>query len=224
MLSPRERRNRRKLLVSAVTLAAVIVVAAVAQRKHAIADPFPATEFTRSRTDEQANRPVFGAGTSRPESDNPLPRETPVQPAETPALQTQDGRDTRIPADVLGTVERWRSSLAKGDVTAHVATYAPRVERFLRQRRVSRDVVQRERNRMLDRYPQINKYEIHDFRLESIKGDRVVLTFRKDWDTSGGGSRRFAGSERQRLTLRRTGSEWKIVGEEEVKVHWVRRS
>jgi hypothetical protein len=125
---------------------------------------------------------------------------------------------------VLGVVELWRSTLEKGDLQTHVATYAPRVDRFFRQRRVSRQQVLREKERMLDRYPNINKYEVHDVRLESLKGGRAVVTFRKDWDTSGRGSRRFAGSERQRLTLRTVDGTWKIVGEEELKVHWVRRS
>ena len=47
------------------------------------------------------------------------------------------------------------------------------------------------------------------------------MTFRKDWDTSGQG--RFAGSERQRLSLRRAGGTWLITGEEELKVYWVSR-
>jgi ketosteroid isomerase-like protein len=230
MLAPYERRNRRKLLISAVTLAGVLIVAGIAQRNHRPGDPFP-SEGTRARTERPAaaapdQRPVFGSGTSRPDplSMDPLPRETPAaaasdeQPPEAPAK-----RDA-VPADVLGVVERWRSSLERRDLETHVNTYAPRVDRFFRQRRVSREAVQREKVRMLERYPHINKYEIHDVKLESMNKDRAVVTFRKDWDTSGDGSRRFAGSERQRLTLRRTGGEWKIVSEEELKVHWVRRS
>ena len=239
MHPPRELRNRRKLLFSAITLAAVLLIAGVAQRKHRPADPFQ-PEATRARTETTApppapaaeNRPVFGAGTSRPDplSDDPLPRETQVAQPEAEAAgqqqnQQQSATDRNgVPADVLGVVERWRSSLERGDLQTHVATYAPRMDRFFRKRGVSRASVQREKQRMLERYPDFNKYEIHDVRLESMKRDRAVVTFRKDWDASGSGSRRFAGSEKQRLTLRRTGGEWKIVGEEELKIHWVRRS
>ena len=229
MLAPRERRNRRKLLISAVTLAGVLLVAGVAQRNHQPADPFPA-EGTRARTETPAaaapdQRPVFGSGKSRPDplSQDPLPRETPAASPDAQAPEATAKRDG-VPADVLGVVERWRSSLERRDLETHVNIYAPRVDRFFRQRRVSREAVQREKVRMLQRYPHINKYEIHDVKLESINKDRAVVTFRKDWDTSGDGSRRFAGSERQRLTFRRTGGDWKIVGEEELKVHWVRRS
>ena len=228
MLAPYERRNRRKLLISAFTLAGVLLVAGVAQRTYKPVDAFP-TEGTRARTEPPATgpdqRPVFGSGTSRPDplSQDPLPRETPAAPPDAQAPEATAKRDG-VPADVLGVVERWRSSLERGDLATHVNTYAPRVDRFFRQRRVSREAVQREKVRMLERYPHINKYEIHDVKLESSNKDRAVVTFRKDWDTSGDGSRRFAGSERQRLTFRRTGGEWKIVGEEELKVHWVRRS
>jgi hypothetical protein len=95
------------------------------------------------------------------------------------------------------------------------------VDRFFRQRGVTREQVRREKQRMLERYPDFNKYELKDVRLESRRGDRAVVTFRKDWDASGRGH--FAGSERQRLSLRRAGGTWQITGEEELKVYWVKR-
>ena len=84
MLPPRELRNRRKLLISSISLAAVLLIAGVAQRSHRPADPF-SPEGTRTRTERAApaaaeERRVFGSGTSRPDplSADPLPRETPV--------------------------------------------------------------------------------------------------------------------------------------------------
>lgn len=219
MPSSRERRNRRKLLWSAITLAVVIIAAAVAERQHLQSDPLPAVvEATRSRTIDQAARPVFGTGASRP--DAAPPQAVPAPPESPP----QENGKRGVPADLLGVIERWRSSLASGDVDAHVAMYAPRLERFQRRRGVSRVTVGREKSRLLDRYPQVNRLEIHDVKLDSMKGDRAAVTFRRDWDANGSGSRRYAGSERQRLTFQRSGGSWKIVGEEELKVHWVRRS
>src|SRR5688572_14104593 len=123
MLAPHERRNRRKLLISAVTLAGVLIVAGVAQRNYQPVDPF-ATEGTRARTEPPAaapdQRPVFGSGTSRPDalSQDPLPRET---PAAAPAEQTPEATAKRdgVPADVLGLIERWRSTLERGDLATH---------------------------------------------------------------------------------------------------------
>lgn len=216
------RRNRLKLLISACVLSAVLVIAAVAQRKHVATDPF-APDQTRSRTNDR-ERPVFGKQAEPPSRELPLQE----QPSKAAAADPADagarggvtaGRD--VPADVLGFLERWRSSLANKNLDAHVSTYAPRVNRFFTKRGVSREQVRKEKAQMFAKYPDINKYDIRDVRLEKKARDRAVVTFRKDWDTSG--SKRFAGSERQRLTLRRADGTWQITGEEELKVYWVRR-
>jgi hypothetical protein len=81
--------------------------------------------------------------------------------------------------------------------------------------------VRAEKAQMMARYPDINKYELRNVELKSQSRNKAVVTFRKDWDTSG--KTRFAGSELQRLTLRKHGGAWMITGEEELKVHWVRR-
>ena len=52
MIALRERRNRHKLLFSSIALAAVLLVAAVAQRSHRALDPFPA-EGTRTRVEPE---------------------------------------------------------------------------------------------------------------------------------------------------------------------------
>jgi hypothetical protein len=213
-------RNRLKLLISACVLSGVLIVAAVAQRNHIPGDPF-APEQARARADDTA-RPVFGNPPEPPQPQQTAP--APVAQADAPAatvgtVEQAAGRE--VPADVLGFLERWRSTLARKDLDQHVATYAPRVDKFFRKRRVSRDQVRREKAQMIAKYPDFNKYDLKDVRLESRRGNRAVVTFRKDWDTSG--SSRFAGSERQRLTLRRTGESWQITGEEELKVYWVRR-
>ena len=109
-----------------------------------------------------------------------------------------------------------------GDAAGQAALYADRVDKFFTKRDVSREDVRREKERMLSRYPEFHKYDIRDVRIESLNDDRAVLTLRKDWDARGRG--RFSGSEQQRLTLSKQSGSWQIVGEEETKVHWVRRS
>jgi hypothetical protein len=100
--------------------------------------------------------------------------------------------------------------------------YAPRVERFFTKRNVSRDAVRQEKARMMQAYPEVNKYEISDVEVESNTGNEAVVSFRKEWDMNG--NRRFSGAERQRLRLRRIDGDWKIVGEEETKIYWVKRA
>jgi hypothetical protein len=213
-MSPRDRRNRLKLLVAAVTLSAVIVAAALQQRTHQKFDPFgpEAGSNSAAAPAPSADRPVFGG--------RPSPVMEPAASEEAERTRAEAPRE--VPGDVLGFLERWRTTLLKGDVDAHASLYAFKVEKFFRQRNVSRAAVKREKERFMRTYPSVNKYEIRDVKLESINGDRAVVTFRKDWDTSGR-SRRFAGSEDQRLTLRRAGPAWQIVGEEELKVRWTKR-
>jgi uncharacterized protein (TIGR02246 family) len=126
-----------------------------------------------------------------------------------------------IPEDVRVFLERWRTTMVAGDAKGQAALYAQNVDKFFTKRNVSRDDVRREKVRMLSRYPEFHKYEIRDVRIESLKEDRAIVTFRKDWDARGRG--KFSGSEQQRLTLVKRSGSWQIVGEEETKVHWVRR-
>lgn len=75
---------------------------------------------------------------------------------------------------------------------------------------------------MFNEYPDIRLYTISDPAVESLGADRATVTFRKEWDARG--ARQFAGAERQRLTLRRLDGAWKIVGEEELQLFWVRKN
>jgi hypothetical protein len=75
---------------------------------------------------------------------------------------------------------------------------------------------------MMELYPEVNRYDISDVKVESSKPGEAVVSFRKDWDMRG--DRPFSGAERQRLKLRRISGDWKIVSEEELKVYWVKRS
>jgi hypothetical protein len=230
---PRNRRTRAKILGSAAILALVLVAAAIRQWGGRNIDSLPGSaESARSVDTEPPERTVFGnqpspvgeAAAARGTMDRndaaATRRDERSRTAGSP-VRTADS-DTGVPADLRAFLERWRSTLVAGDATAQAALYADRVDRFFTKRSVTRAEVRREKQRMLTRYPEFHKYEISDVRLESLTSDRAVVTFRKEWDARGRG--RFAGSEQQRLTLERVSESWKIVGEEETKVHWVRRS
>ena len=109
----------------------------------------------------------------------------------------------------------------RGDVKAQAILYAPKMEQFFRRRNVTRDVVLREKARMKELYPNVSRYDITDVQVESHKENVAVVSFRKEWDMHG--ERRFSGSDRQRFKLRKIAGDWKIVGEEEMVVYWVRR-
>ena len=126
-----------------------------------------------------------------------------------------------VPAEIKNLLYRWRDTFKDGDASAQADCYAPQVQPFFTKARVSRDEVRREKERVLSRYRTFGTYDISDIKLESLDGDEAVVTLRKEWAAVGG--RPFSGAEHQRLTLARVRGEWKIAGEEELKVYWVKR-
>jgi hypothetical protein len=227
------RRTRLKLFASLSVLAVVLAVAAVRQfgshrdRQREVAT----SDIGQNRPAEArpSERTVFGAHPS-PVDTLPTDRRATAAEDKSPAsgersrtlTQPLEPNRQNIPGDVHAFLDRWRTTLISGDSAAQAALYAPRVHRFFTKRNVTREQVQREKERMLTRYPEFHKYDINDVHVQSQDNDRVIVTFRKDWEARGRG--RFAGSEQQRLTLIKRAGTWQIVSEEETKVHWVRRS
>lgn len=213
----RERQHRMKLLVSTVALSATLVVAAVAQRNYQRQPPLRSEPRIIAHTNNPG-RAVFGTAPEKRAEDLRVSA-TANDQADAERARIEGPRD--IPGDIVGVLERWRASLAKGDLQTHLNTYAPRLDRFYRLRNVSRDVVRHEKERLLRIYPEVHRFEVTQMNLESLKGDKAVVTFRKDWDMRG--SRRFAGAEIQRIALKRSAGSWLISGEQESRVFWVRR-
>lgn len=194
MWTPRERRLRRNLISSAIVLSVVLIAAAVLQREFAARLP-DNTVQTRSRVAEPSSEPVTAHRSRK---------------------SMQDGRE--IPESIRSFMEEWETTLVARDMERHVACYAPVVRKFFRKRNVSLRAVAQEKRRMIQRWPEIVLYDISDLRLESINSSGATVTFRKEWDMRAG-RKRFAGAEKQRLTLARGGDRWEITGEEELKIY-----
>jgi hypothetical protein len=208
------KRNRLKLFGSLIVLAIVLIIATIAQ----FTGRRRVTPVPQDRGPTQA-RAVFGDTRA-------------IQPAEArpgteqraPVEEASRGREESAPApasDINGLLNRWRDTVVRGDSNAHAILYAPRMDRFFRRRNVTREMVRREKARMMELYPDVKRYEISDVRVESQRGDEAVVSFRKEWDMRG--DRLFSGAERQRLKLRRIAGDWKIVSEEELRVYWLKR-
>lgn len=127
-----------------------------------------------------------------------------------------------IPPDIHNFLERWRTSILKHDLEAQVDCYAPVVEVFFRKSNVPQNEIRKDKEAMFNEYPDIRLYTISDPTVESVAAENAIVTFRKEWDVRG--ARQFAGAERQRLTLRRLDGHWKIVGEQELQIFWVRKN
>jgi hypothetical protein len=219
--------SRRKLTFSLAVLAMVFVIAAIAQLrgKDRRVNPYangaehaPTAKATPQEQEAQ-ERPTFGTTT------RPATRTTPSASRQAEDGEVTRSRTTAVVAnggDIHRLLDQWRLTVVRGDVGGQADLYAPRVERFFTKRNVSRDAVRQEKARMMQAYPEVNKYEISDVEVESNTGNEAVVSFRKEWDMNG--NRRFSGAERQRLRLRRIDGDWKIVGEEETKIYWVKRA
>ena len=218
------RRTRIKLIGSVTVLAIVLLIAGIRQWGDSPPEMAPdPVETARSAeppaTAPETERTVFG---ERPSPTDDVPTaDSPKTERRSRSVEPPQSTSS-VPADLQAFLDRWRTTLISGDAKAQAALYANRVDRFFTKRNVTRRDVLREKERMLARYPEFHKYDISDVQIESLDDSRAVVTFRKDWDARGRG--RFAGSEQQRLTLRRDDGSWKIVREEETKIHWVRRS
>ena len=206
-------KSRFKLLGSLAVLVAVLVIAAIAQFG---GDELRGPSAVAPSPQNPQPRAVFGEGP-------PPPVKPPVSDnIETESIRSRASDTGKDLAEIHGLLNRWRISTIDGNVDAQTILYAPRMDHYFRQRNVSRATVRREKARMKELYPTVNRYDISDVRIESAAKNQAVVTFRKDWDMRG--DRRFAGAERQRLKLRRMAGDWKIVSEEETKVYWMNRS
>jgi hypothetical protein len=77
-----------------------------------------------------------------------------------------------------------------------------------------------------DRAQALSKYSDLSFRFSNMNinmdrsGNRAVATFNKEWDFKG--EKNSAGSVREMVWLERIGGKWRITGERDLKVHYVR--
>jgi hypothetical protein len=230
---------RRKLLASFAVLGIVLVIATIAQftGKDTRRNPYAATRAPDAKTPakeakktpESSGRAVFGAEEARRSDTRPDPTSPTLPQAAEPQNdvelstrgRTTDSADSNT-AGINELLTRWRDTVAKGDLEGQTQLYAPKLDRFFRQRNVSHAQVRKVKSQMMSLYPTVNRYDISDVKVESNNGKEAVVSFRKEWEMKG--QKPFSGAERQRLKLRRIGGEWKIVSEEETKVYWVKRS
>jgi hypothetical protein len=228
-------RSHLKLIGLGIVLGSVLSIAAFQQfsRPEPVAKASPPqvaerTVFGERQTPakevaSQPPAPVVESSESPAKSAEP-----PVKKSELPApahtVQLQGGiRDAAgLPGELRTFLDRWRNTMVAGDAAGQADLYANLVDRFYTRSNVSRAEVRREKEQLLAKYPQFHRFKISDVRLETLESDRAVVTLHKEWDARGRG--RFAGAERQRLTLSKESGSWRIVGEEETRVYWMRRT
>lgn len=174
-------------------------------------------------------------------SDVPLVSQAPVpivvseadraaQPApETPAPARGTGRistpdtpsSSGLPGNIKTLLDTWLTSTRNHDLQANLDCYAPIVDTYYNKRQLSRNDMRREKQRQFQTIGTVRRLGLDNLQFTQLGPDQAVLLFDKQW--SFGDRNPFSGSERAQLSLRNVGGNWKIVGERELKVYWVRR-
>ncbi len=149
----------------------------------------------------------------------PAPRPTEPVPSPPPLSPEAEARERR--SAIYAMLDEWLTTTRELDLEKHVNTYAPVVDTFFRKRGVPLAEVRKEKQRFFKGISEVRQLKIDDIRIESFRPDRAVVSFKKDWDMRG--PRPSAGSERERLTLRWIDGNWRIAGEQELKIYWTRK-
>jgi serine/threonine protein kinase len=153
-----------------------------------------------------------------PEGDRSRPN--PAEP-----LATFGGTRTPNSSDEAGIhalLNQWTNSARHRDLNAQVDCYAPVVSAFYNRHGVSQKQIYAEKQRQFGLIGPVHKYELSNVQIKQVSPSNAVVVFDKTWDF--GDTRKFAGAEKAQLTLNKFGQNWKITGEKELKVYWVRRS
>lgn len=210
MRSQRQKRNRVRLIAAASVLTLVIVVAAFLQRRA----PLPLPNLGTSADTVRSRRSEPAPARAAPRQDEPKPSPTAERPG--PPAEGEN------PNEVTALIARWRDTMARGDLQGHLACYAPVLDRYFRFRNVSKEEVEKDKRRMLRKWPRMTEYEVDNMKVTPDGDGTRSVTFRKRWEARNG-KKRFAGVEDQRLTLKQIDGAWRIAGEEELKVYRVSR-
>jgi proteasome lid subunit RPN8/RPN11 len=141
-----------------------------------------------------------------------------VPPPATPAA-VQPSPEQAAPAvqaapDSVGIhalLDHWSTALKRGDYRAAAACYAPLVNTYFERHDVPREAVQQSIRRSLA-HGGLDIFRITGLAISPSGDGRAGVAFLKHWQTAG--YRKFAGEERERMTLARNQGVWQIVSEQ----------
>jgi tRNA A-37 threonylcarbamoyl transferase component Bud32 len=139
----------------------------------------------------------------------------PSQPQQAEPVDLEEARK-EVEAAIYG----WASALEDRNLRAHMDSYASHLDRYYLKRDVNRVYVQADRAQALSTYSDLS-FRFSDMKIDLDRtGNRAVATFNKEWDFKG--ARNSAGSVREMVWLEKIGGRWRITGERDLKVHYLR--
>jgi hypothetical protein len=123
---------------------------------------------------------------------------------------------------VRAVIDKWVSTTLSLDIQGQLACYAPRLTKFYRLTNVDFAEVAKNKREAFSQFSEARTYRVRNLVFEHLDAHEARVVFDKDWDfRNRATNRRFAGSGRQRLTLKPFGKSWLITGEEELAVYSV---
>jgi hypothetical protein len=147
---------------------------------------------------------------------------TVAPPATQPPPPEQAAPATPDTAGIHALLDQWSTALKRGDNQAAAACYAPLVSTYFARHDVSREAVQQSIRRSLTRNGGLDSFRISGLDITPAGDGRAAVAFLKHWQTAG--HRKFAGAERERMTLARSQGVWQIVAEQQEKPYEKRRA
>jgi serine/threonine-protein kinase len=141
--------------------------------------------------------------------------DAPSQPNQAEHVDLEESR-----RQVEAAIYSWASALEDRNLRAHMDSYAPHLDIYYLKRGVNRVYVQADRAQALSKYSDLS-FRFSNMNINMDRsGNRAVATFNKEWDFRG--EKNSAGSVREMVWLERIGGKWRITGERDLKVHYVR--
>ncbi len=125
------------------------------------------------------------------------------------------------PENVKTLLDKWVTSTRTHDLVTNLDCYAPLVDTYYTKRQLSRNDMVREKKLQFQTIGTVRRLGLVNVQFKQLGPDRAVVLFDKHW--AFGDRNPFSGAERAQLNLRNVGGNWKIAGERELKIYWIRR-
>lgn len=120
--------------------------------------------------------------------------------------------DADTQAQIQQLLNRWVGSIKARDLNEQMSCYAPTLSRYFLKQNVSKQEVRRDKQRFLERYPNIRELALQDVKITSVNGQPEVTAV-KSWDF--GGQKDWTGQVLTHLIFQRESGKWVITSERE---------
>lgn len=136
-----------------------------------------------------------------------------------PAAQAVDA--SALKREVTETLARWAQTIRDRNIEAHISYYTDPLEVYYAQTNVPAGRVRADRVRAFSSYTTLD-IKLTNMSIEIDEaGKRAVATFDKTFDFRG--EKNYSGSGLNRFTLVKTGGNWRITGEKDLKTYYVNK-